>query len=126
LISSLWVVVVVVVVVLLLLLLLMMMMMVMMMMLMIPPEEISSFGCVRPAAERLVRGLGWLQQAGRRTCLFRNWMSAIIRIDSSHLSSSLQFTEELMIFKEFGKRIHHHHHLHLLIISLSSLDPFEL
>jgi len=49
LIGSLWVVVVVVVV------MMMMMIIVMMMMLMIPPEEISSFGCVRPAAERLVR-----------------------------------------------------------------------
>ncbi len=63
LIGSLWVVVVVVVV------MMMMMVMVMIFMLMIPSEEISSFGCVHPAAERLVRGFGWLQQAGRRTCL---------------------------------------------------------
>ncbi len=50
LIGSLWVVVVVV-----MMMMMMMMIIVMMMMLMIPPEEISSFGCVRPAAERLVR-----------------------------------------------------------------------
>ncbi len=50
---------------------------------------------------------------------FWNWMSAIIRVESSHLSSSLQFTEELMIFKEFGKRIHHHHHHLLILLSCS-------